>query len=93
MQDTILLPSYILISEWEKTKYLAKFGSIIYTIVETCIEIAFATSMVGRFAKNPSLEYFYIINQILCYLAGSQDRGITFGGEKKLKLVGYLDLD
>lgn len=66
---------------------------IMYAIVETRIDIAFATSMVSRFAKNPSSEHFNAIDQILRYLAGSRGRGITFGGEKELKLVGYSDSD
>ena len=64
-----------------------------YAMVETRIEIAFATSMVSRFAKNPSSEHFNAIDQILRYLAGSPERGITFGGEKELKLIGYSDSD
>ena len=43
--------------------------------------------MVSRFLKNPGPEHFSAVNQILRYLAGSQDRGITFGGESELRLV------
>ena len=93
MRDTILLSSDTLISELEKAKYSAKVGSIMYAMVETRIDIAFAISMVSRFANNPSSEHFHAIDQILRYLAGSQDRGITFGGKEKLKLVGYSDSD
>lgn len=64
-----------------------------YAMVETRIDIAFATSMVSRFAKNPSSEHFNAIDQILRYLARSPERGITFGGEKELKLIGYSDSD
>ena len=93
MRDTILLPSDTLTSELEKAKYSAKVGSIMYAMVETRIDIAFATSMVSRFANNPSSEHFHAVDQILRYLAGSQDRGITFGGEEELNLVGYSDSD
>lgn len=58
-------------SELEKVKYSTKVGSNIYIIIETHINIVFATSMVKRFAKNHSLEHFYTINQILHYLARS----------------------
>ncbi len=93
MQDTILLPSVTLISELDKAKYSAKFGSMIYTMFETRIDIVFAISMVSNFVKNSSLEHFHAIDQILRYLAGSQDKGIIFGREKELKLVRYLDSD
>ena len=93
IQDTILLPSDTLTSKLEKAKYSAKVGSIIYTMVETHIDIAFVTSMVSKFANNPSSEHFHAIDQILRYMAGSQNRGIIFGGKEELKLVGYLDSD
>lgn len=93
MRDTILLPSNTPASEIEKTKYAAKVGSIMYAMVETRVDIAFATSMVSRFAKNPSSEHFNAIDQILRYLAGSAERGITFGGDEELKLIGYSDSD
>lgn len=62
-------------------------------MIETRINIAFATSMVSRFANNPSLKYFYAIDQILYYLTKSQDESIIFLGKKELKLIRYLDLD
>ena len=64
-----------------------------YAMVETRIDIAFATFMVSRFTKNPSSEHFNAIDQILRYLAVSPERGITFGREKELKLIGYSDSD
>lgn len=93
MRETALLPSDAPTSDLEKAKYSANVGSIMYAMVETRIDIAFATSTVSRFAKNPSSEHFNAIDQILRYLAGSRERGITFGGEKELKLVGYSDSD
>ena len=93
VQDIILLPSNTPVSESKKVKYADKVDSIIYAMVETQIDIAFATSIVSRFVKHPSSEHFNAIDQILRYLAGSPERGITFGGEKELKLIGYSDSD
>lgn len=93
MRETALIPSDTPTSDIEKAKHSAKVGSIMYAMVETRIDIAFATSIVSRFAKNPSSEHFNAIDQILRYLAGSRKRGITFGGEKELKLIGYSDSD
>ena len=49
--------------------------------------------MVSQFAKNTIITHFNTIDQMLRYLAGSPERGITFGGKKKLKLTGYSDSD
>lgn len=81
------------ISEFEKAKYSAKVDLIMYAIIKSHIDIAFIIFMVSKFAKNPSLEYYHIIDQILHYLAGSQHKNIILGGEEELKLVRYLDLD
>ncbi len=93
MRETPLVPYEKPVSSNEKTKYAAKIGSIMYAMVETRIDIALATSMVSRFAKNPGPDHFSAVDQILRYLAGSQDRGITFGGEPELRLLGYSDSD
>ncbi len=93
MRETSLLPYEKPVSSNEKTKYAAKIGSIMYAMVETQIDIAFATSMVSRFAKNPGPDYFSAVDQILRCLAGSPERDITFGGESELNLIGYSDSD
>ena len=92
MQNTILLPSNMLISKLGKIKYSAKVSSIINVIIKTYIDIAFAISMISKFAKNPSSKYFHAIYQILFYLARSQNKDIIFRGKEKLKLVKYLNL-
>lgn len=62
-------------------------------MVKTEIDIAFATSIIGRFANNKGLDHFSTMDQILKYLVNSQDRGITFEKNPKLCLVKYLDSD
>lgn len=89
MRKTYLLSYKKNVSSSEKTKYASKIGSIMYVIVKQRIDIVFATSMVSFFSKNPGLEYFSAVDQILRYLAESQDRGITFREESELLLVGY----
>lgn len=65
IQDIVFFPSNPPASEMEKAKYAAKVDSIIYAMVEIQIDIAFATSIVSQFTKNPSSEHFNAINQIL----------------------------
>lgn len=65
--------------------------SIIYATVKTQIAIVLTTSMISYFAKNLGPDHFSAIDQILRYLVDRQDRGIIFGGESELCLIGYLD--
>ncbi len=62
-------------------------------MVETQIDIAFVTSMISCFVKNPGLDHFNTVNQILRYLASSLKKGITFRGESELNLIRYSDSD
>lgn len=89
IRETLLIPYKKLVFFNKKTKYVTKIGSIMYPMVKTRIDIMFATSMVSHFAKNPGPDYFSAIDEILRYLANSQDKGITFGRKPELCLVGY----
>lgn len=82
MRETSLLPYNKPVSLNEKTKYVTKLGSIIYTMIETQINIAFVMSMVSCF-----------VDQILRYLFGSPRKDIIFEREFKLNLIGYSNSD
>lgn len=68
-------------------------SSIMFLVVETRPDIAFATSVASCFAKNPGHQHMEAVKTILQYLKGSKDRGITYGGQDKLLIEGYLDSD
>lgn len=77
----------------EKKKYQGMTGSLIFSMMETRPDIAYATSLVSRFAKNPSHQHTEAVKTILQYLKGSRNRGITYGGDEEVCVVGYSDSD
>ena len=79
----------------ERERYQGMTGSIIFSMVETRPDIAFATLVVSRFAKNPSHHHSEAVKTILCYLKATRSIGITYGGEQGGDLVikGYSDSD
>lgn len=77
----------------EMERYQGMIGSIMFSMVETRPDIAFATSLVSSFAKNPSHQHIEAVKTILKYLKGSIHRGITYGGSEELKIEGYSDSD
>lgn len=87
MQETLLLSYEKPVSSNIKTKYVAKIRFIIYAILETQIDIVFATSIISCFTKNLGPDYFIAVNQVLRYLAGSLEKSITFEGKSKLNLI------
>lgn len=64
-------------------------GFIIFSIVETRPDIAFATLIAVRFAKNPGHHHTKVVRTILQYLKGLTEQGITFNGQDKLLLEEY----
>lgn len=77
----------------EKENYQGITGSLMFSMVETRPDIAFSTSVVSRFAKNPSRQHTEAVKTIHRYLKGSRDRAITYGGQDKLLVEGYSDSD
>ena len=63
-----------------------------FAMIETRPDIAFATSVVSRYAKNPGKTHMEAAKHILRYLSGTKNRGITFGGGD-LFIQGYSDSD
>ena len=49
-------------SKLENVKYATKINLVMYPMVETQVDIAFATSIVSQFAQNSSLEHFNTID-------------------------------
>ena len=79
-------------SESDIKQYQAIVGSIMFAMIETRPDIAYATSVVSRHAKNPGKSHMEAAKQILRYLSATRDRGITFGGGD-LSIQGYSDSD
>lgn len=77
----------------EKERYQGMTGSLMFSMVETRPDIAFATSIASRFAKNPGHQHTEAVKTILRYLKGSRERGITYGGQSELLVGGYSDSD
>ncbi len=79
----------------ERERYQGMIGSIMFSMVETRPDVAFATSVASRFAKNPGHRHMEAVKTILRYLKGSRERGITYGDldQEDLLLEGYSDSD
>ena len=64
-----------------------------FSMVETRPDIAFATLLASRFAKNPGHQHTKAVKTILQYLKGSKDQGIMYGGQEELLVEGYSDFN
>lgn len=57
-----------------------------FSMLEARPDIAFVTSLVSRFAKNPSHQHTEAVKNIFKYLKGSKDRRITYVAMKSWRL-------
>ena len=79
------------ITEAEREKYQGMTRSLMFSMVETRPDIAFAISVASQYAKNPSHLRIEAVKTILKYLKGSQDQGILYGGT--LDIEGHSNSD
>lgn len=66
-----------------------------FSIVENRPDIVFTTSVVSRFAKNPSRQHIEAVKTILQYLKVMKTLSIMFGKEESSDQIikDYLDSD
>ena len=68
----------------EGERYQGMTSSIMFSMVETRPDIAFATSIASQSAKKPGHKHTKVVKTILRYLKGSREREITYGGQDEL---------
>lgn len=76
-----------------KVPYANVMGSVMYMMIGTRPDIAYAVGMVTRFMGNPIREHWIAVKWLLKYLRGSSGGRLVFKGGSELKLVGYSDSD
>ena len=72
----------------EKILYASAIGSIMYAMLCTRPDVAFALSVTSRFQANPSESHWEAVKCIFKYLRRNKDLFLVYGGEE-LKLQGY----
>ncbi|RVW71160.1 Retrovirus-related Pol polyprotein from transposon TNT 1-94 [Vitis vinifera] len=76
--------------DMRRVLYALAVGSLMYAMVCTRPDIAYAVSVVSHFLSNPGRHHWEAVKWIMRYLQGTSKLKLTFGGGK-LILVGYTD--
>ncbi|KAJ9528322.1 hypothetical protein QJQ45_014305 [Haematococcus lacustris] len=71
--------------------YSALVGSLLYLTCCTRPDIAFAVGALARHMSAPTKQHWSAACSVLCYLKGTADQGLLFGGVSGLQ--GYSDAD
>ena len=75
-----------------KIPYASAIGSLMYAMLCTRPDIAYAVSVTSRFQSNPGLEHWGAVKAIFKYLRRTKDMILTYGGGD-LRLDGFTDSD
>lgn len=85
-------PEGYVASEEMKVKYQSAVGSLMYAMLGTRPDIAYAVSAVSRYASNPHEVHWQAVIRIMRYLRGTIEYELVFSGPMT-SLVGYSDSD
>jgi hypothetical protein len=72
--------------EYDRTRYLAAVGALLYLSTFTKPDISFTVSVLARHNQRPSARHWNAVKHVLCYLRGTEDLGLhyTKGGNQRL---------
>ena len=75
-----------------RERYQSAVGSLMYAMIGTWPDIAYAVSVVSRYAANPDDSCWTVVKWIFRYLQGTMYFKLTYRGPLE-PLSGYLDSD
>ena len=74
--------------------YREAVGCLMYAMVMTRPDIAFAVSRVAKYTSNPHYSHWTAVKRIFRYLSGTITMGLSYSGTSTdLSLQGYCDAD
>ena len=78
----------------ENVPYAEAIGSVMYTMISTRPDIAYAVSVLSRYMSEPGEEHWKGIKWLLRYLKGTSNLGLGFNKlGSTIELEGYVDAD
>ena len=76
----------------QRHAYQSAVGSLMYAMLGTRPDLAYAVSVVSRYASNPTNTHWKAVKRIFRYIKGTLDLRLTFSGALS-PLSGYIDAD
>ena len=74
--------------------YATMIGSLMYAALGTRPDIAYTTNRLAQFMSRPQPEHWTAVKRIFCYLKGTKNYMLTYGGQNSNADVNiYCDAD
>nr|KAJ0200602.1 hypothetical protein LSAT_V11C600333090 [Lactuca sativa] len=71
-------------------KYSRAIGCLMYAMISTRPDIAYAMGRLSRYTSNPSSHHWQAVSRVFRYLKGTMNYGLTYSGYPSV-LEGYLE--
>ncbi|GKC70667.1 hypothetical protein Tco_1116550 [Tanacetum coccineum] len=83
------------VERMSKVPYANAVGSLMYLMVCTRPDIAYAVSVVSRYLANPGKNHWEAVKWILKYLRGTANVGLVYGTNRgnHVDVTGFVDSD
>jgi hypothetical protein len=85
------------VAEMKNVPYQSAVGAIMYAMLGTRPDIAFAVTTLSQFNNNPGMPHWVGVKRVLRYLNASMNNKLVYGGSNGSimapKLIGYCDAD
>lgn len=78
---------------YRNTPYPRAIGSLMYLMICTRPDIAYAVGKLSRHCENPTEVHWAAVKRILRYIKGTKDSGLFLCAVDNLDLIGYCDAD
>ena len=76
-----------------RLKFQSVIGSLLYIMLGSRPDIAYAVTVMSQFSVNPSQEHLDKALYICCYLAGTPNYALVYEGKTNKGLIAYTDSD
>uniref|UniRef100_A0A1J3F7G4 Retrovirus-related Pol polyprotein from transposon TNT 1-94 n=1 Tax=Noccaea caerulescens TaxID=107243 RepID=A0A1J3F7G4_NOCCA len=77
----------------EKYPYSSAVGSVMYAMIGTRPDIAYAIGLISRFMSKPGIMHWEAVKWLLRYIRGTADLNLVFTKNKNFSVQGYCDSD
>ncbi|GJV28106.1 hypothetical protein Tco_1384554 [Tanacetum coccineum] len=74
----------------DQFKYLSVIGCLMYAMMRTRRDSAYAVGRLSRFTSNPSRHHWHVMTRVFKYLKGTMNYGLSYV-RYPLVLEGYID--
>lgn len=76
-----------------KVPYSSAVGSLMYAMVGTRPDIAYAVGLISRFMSKPGVMHWEAVKWLLRYIKGSLDLNLVYTKDKDFDVQGFCDSD